>query len=147
MMFIMAYNRGVEKGSTYDEARTRKLNAEAEIAEIELEKIKGSLVIAADVVTAWENVLGAMKGKLLSLPTKAAPIVAAETDAGGCQQILESILSEALEELSNYDPAINAGDTKRPVVAPEDGDFDTEAPAKVKRKPVGRPKKTARLSN
>ena len=143
----MTYHRGVEKGSTYDEARTRKVTAEAQISEIELEKIKGSLVAAADVVTAWENVLGAMKGKLLSLPTKAAPIVAAESDAGGCQQILEGILSEALEELSNYDPEVNAGDTKRPVVAPEDGDLDSEAPTKVKRKRVGRPKKATRLAD
>jgi len=143
----MASTGGIKLGSTYDEARTRKVNAEAEISEIELAKIKGSLVVAADVVAAWENVLGAMKGKLLSLPTKAAPIVAAESDAGGCQQILEGILSEALEELSNYDPSINAGDTKRPAVAPEDGDLDSEAPTKVKRKRVGRPKKTAGLAD
>ena len=37
---------GVKLGSSYDEARTRKVNAEAEIAELELAKIKGVLVVA-----------------------------------------------------------------------------------------------------
>ena len=35
---------GVKIGSSYDEARTRKVNAEAEIAELELKKIHGELV-------------------------------------------------------------------------------------------------------
>lgn len=77
----MASTGGVKLGSTYDEARTRKINAEAEISELELDKIKGSLVLAEDVTKAWMDVLGAVKGKLLSIPTKAAPIVAAESDA------------------------------------------------------------------
>jgi phage terminase Nu1 subunit (DNA packaging protein) len=69
---------GVKVGSSYDEARTRKVNAEAEIAELELARVHGTLVLAADVVQAWEDVLGALKGKLLSIPTKAAPVVSAE---------------------------------------------------------------------
>ena len=47
-----------------------KVNAEAEIAELELAKVRGELVIAEDVVKAWDDVLSALKGKLLSIPTK-----------------------------------------------------------------------------
>jgi len=137
---------GVKIGSSYDEARTRKVNAEAEIAELELAKVHGTLVVAEDVVKAWEDVLGALKGKLLSIPTKAAPVVSAETEAGVCQDILEDLMNEALEELSNYDPEVSATETKGTEEASEDGNSDTKATAKTKRKSVGRPKKAARLT-
>lgn len=141
----MASTGGVKIGSSYDEARTRKVNAEAEIAELELATVHGTLVVAEDVVKAWEEVLGALKGKLLSIPTKAAPIVSAETEAGICQDILEDLMNEALEELSNYDPSVNATETKGTEEAPEDGNKNTKATTKTNRKSVGRPKKTTRL--
>ena len=137
---------GVKLGGTYDQARTRKVTAEAEIAELELAKVKGDLVTAEDVVTAWEDVLGAVKGKLLSIPTKAAPIIAAESEPAVCQRICEDLILEALEELSNYDPKIDATRTTTTSESPEEGDGDAEAPKKGKRKRVGRPKKTAGLA-
>jgi hypothetical protein len=143
----MASTGGVKLGSTYDEARTRKINAEAEISELELDKIKGALVLAEDVAKAWMDVLGALKGKLLSIPTKAAPIVAAESDAAMCQSILEDTINEALQELSNYDPKINAGKSKPSEAALEDGNENSSAATKVKRGRVGRPTKTARLAD
>lgn len=137
---------GVKIGGTYDQARTRKVNAEAQIAELELAKVKGELVVAEDVVKAWEDILGAIKGKLLSIPSKAAPIVASESDAGKCQVICEDLINEALEELSNYDPKINATRAKSTSGPSEDSDTDTQAATPKKRKSVGRPRKTARLS-
>ena len=137
---------GVKIGSSYDEARTRKVNAEAEIAELELATVHGTLVVAEDVVKAWEEVLGALKGKLLSIPTKAAPVVSAESEAGMCQDILEDLMNEALEELSNYDPSVNATETKGTTEASEDGNKDSKAASETKRKPVGRPRKKTRLT-
>ncbi len=135
---------GVKLGSSYDEARTRKTNAEAQIAEIELEKVRGELVPAEDVVSAWNDVLGALKSKLMSIPTKGAPILATEAQAGVCQKILEDLITEALEELSNYEPSSDP--TKTTVLPSDDGDADAETAAPLKRKRMGRPKKTARLS-
>ncbi len=142
----MASTGGVKIGSSYDEARTRKVNAEAEIAELELAKVHGTLVIAEDVVKAWEDVLGALKGKLTSIPTKAAPVVSAETEAVMCQSILEDLLNEALEELSNYDPSINATETKGTEDVSEVSTKDAKATSETKRKRVGRPKKATGLS-
>ena len=133
-------------GTPYDRARTRKVTAEASIAELELAKVKGDLVTAEDVVTAWEDVLGAVKGKLLSIPTKAAPIIAAESEPAVCQRICEDLILEALEELSNYDPKIDATRTTTTSEPSEEGDGDAEATKKGKRKRVGRPKKTAGLA-
>lgn len=103
----MASTGGVKLGSDFDEARTRKINAEAEIAELNLAQIHGTLVVADDVVKAWDDVLGAMKAKILSLPSKGAPVLSTETDTTVCKNILEDLVNEALEELSNYNPRIN----------------------------------------
>lgn len=143
----MASTGGVKIGSSYDEARTRKVNAEAEIAELELARVHGTLVLAADVVSAWEDVLGALKGKLLSIPTKAAPVVSAESDTALCQTILEDLMNEALEELSNYEPTIDPASTSGLSSTPDESDRGPEAAAKTKRKRVGRPKKTVGFSD
>ena len=131
-------------GTPFDMARTKKMAAEAQIAEIELAKIRGELVPAEDVVNAWNDVLGALKSKLLSIPTKGAPILSTESKAGTCQKILEDLINEALEELSNYEPSTDP--TKTTGNPSEDGDGDTPAATPPKRKRVGRPKKTARLA-
>lgn len=140
----MPHTGNVKIGSTYDEARTRKVNAEAEIAELELAKIHGTLVVAEDVVSAWEDVLAAAKAKFLSIPTKAAPIVAAESEPGVCQKIIEDLVHEALEEFSNYEPKVTATGVSK--TAPKKSNAKRKAPAKAKRKSVGRPRKTTRLS-
>tara|TARA_R100001440_G_C2523516_1_gene119172 strand:- start:15671 stop:16102 length:432 start_codon:yes stop_codon:yes gene_type:complete len=143
----MGSTGGVKLGSSYDAARTRKVNAEAEIAELELAKVHGTLVVAEDVVKAWTDVLGALKGKLLSIPTKAAPVVSVESEASVCQDILEDLLNEALEELTTYEPSVNPSSTSRSVDSSENSDASAEATTKTKRKSVGRPKKTTRLTN
>jgi hypothetical protein len=61
-----------------------------------------------------------------------------------CQQIIEDLVREALEELSGYDPQISA--TTATVERPEEGDEGAEAAPKAKRRRVGRPKKTAGLA-
>ena len=142
-MFLMSTG-GVKLGSAYDEARTRKVNAEAEIAELELAQVHGKLVVAEDVISAWSDVLGAVKARMLSIAAKAAPVLATENNAGMCQQIVEDLVREALEELSGYEPTISA--TTATVERPEEGDGSAEAAATTKRRRVGRPRKTARLA-
>ena len=143
----MASTGGVKLGSTYDEARTRKLNAEAEIAELELAKVRNQLVLVEDVVKAWTDTLANLKSKMTSIPSKAAPIVASETEIGVVQEILTDSINEALEELSNYDPKVSAARTSKPKGPSSGGDEDTEAAAPPKRKRVGRPSKATRLAD
>lgn len=131
---------------TYDEARTRKVAAEAAIAELELAKIRGDLAIVSAVVSAWEDVLSALKAKLLSIPTKMGPIFAADDDALSIQDKLEKQIRECLDELSNYDPLSNPEGTGVAFSELEGGDGNTEATAKNDRKSVGRPKKASKLS-
>jgi hypothetical protein len=128
---------GVLIGSSYDEARTRKVNAEAEIAELELANIRGTLCMTSDVVAAWESVLHACKAKFLALPTKVAPILATESDVVVAKDYLEGAIREALTELSNYQPSI---DPVRTGSVSTEEQTETAVVEKPKRK-VGRPKK------
>lgn len=131
---------------TYDEARTRKIAAEASIAELELAKIRSDLALVSAVVSAWEDVLSAMKAKLMSIPTKMGPIFAVDDNALSIQDKLERQIRECLDELSNYEPLSNPAGTGIIVHEPEEGDGNTQATTKVNRKPVGRPKKTAKFT-
>lgn len=131
---------------SYEEARARKVAAEAQIAELELAKVQGELVIAEDVVSAWADTLAGLKAKLVSIPSKAAPIVASDDSAGGCQKVIEDLVREALEELANYDPKIDPGNTQRVASTPEESDGSAETASAPKRKRVGRPRKTAGLA-
>lgn len=131
---------------TYDEARTRKVAAEAEIAELELAKLRNELAIVADVVSAWDDVLSAMKAKLMSLPTKMGPELAADDDANVIQAKLEDQIRECLDELSNYDPLSDPTGTAITFSQSEEVDDGAETAAKANGKRVGRPRKTAKLS-
>lgn len=128
---------GVLLGSTYDEARTRKINAEAEIAELELQRIKATMCFTADVVKAWESVLHACRAKMLAIPTKMAPIVSGISDTGIIKDRLEDAIREALDELANYNPSVDP--VKTGVAAPVEEDGE---PAPKKR---GRPRKIDKL--
>lgn len=132
---------GVLIGSSYDEARTRKINAEAEIAELELQRIKATMCLTADVVKAWENVLHACKAKLLAVPTKMAPVLSNVSDTAAIKDHLENAVREALEELANYNPSVDPVATAAAPVEPVAGE---EAPVAPKRK-VGRPRKIEKL--
>lgn len=127
---------GVMLGSEYDVARTRKMNADAEIAEMELAQLRLKLCNTEDVVKAWADVLNACRAKFLSLPTKLAPVVATEDDAGVIKQLLEDQIHEALSELSNYNPEIH------PTQMSGNADLDEVEPeVEQPKKKRGRPKK------
>ena len=70
--------------------RTRKLAAEAQLAEMELAKARHEYVAVADVAGAWSEVLSAVRGRLLSMPTTLATIVANENEVARCQAIIET---------------------------------------------------------
>lgn len=125
----------------YNAARARKMEADAQMAELELLKAKRELVAASDVQGAWVDVLSAMKAKLLSLPTKCAPLIATETEIGIIQDIIQGQIDEALNELSAYEPQQNAGSAKVADGGSVASDANTEATAKTKRGRVGRPRK------
>ena len=83
-----------------DEARRRKLTAEAELAELDLSKEQGKVVAIEETEHSWTEVLGAVRSKILSLPTTMAAQVAVETDQKLVKEILTNAVEQALTELS-----------------------------------------------
>jgi len=127
----------------YNAARARKMEADAQMAELELLQAKGKLVPAEDVAGAWVDVLAAMKARLIALPSVCAPICATETELATIQSILENQIREALDELSAYQPHQHAGRTSVTDGGDSGGNADAKAAAPSKRGRVGRPRKAA----
>ncbi len=125
--------------------RTRKLAAEAQLAEMELAKARHEYVGVADVAGAWSEVLSAVRGRLLSMPTTLATIVANENEVARCHAIIETHVHEALTELSEYDPNIDAGRVNGAAGNGDRSNGAATATAQAKRRPVGRPRKAAKL--
>ena len=97
------------KPADADEARSRKLAAEAEIAEMQRDRMRGELVDISSVETVVAEEYGAVRSKLLALPGKLAPMVAIEADEITCRDLIERGITEALDELARDAGEIAAG--------------------------------------
>lgn len=93
-----AVPQGMSTGDLHEE-KARLTRAQADIAELGLRERAGELVQADEAVLAWEQMLTNCKNKLLSIPSKAAPILAAEGDPAVVQNEIDDFIREALDEL------------------------------------------------
>lgn len=90
----------IDDGMTdIEEAKRRKIAAEAGLAELELAKEKGEVVLVEQVSAELGEQLSAMRAKLLSLPTKTANLVFTAKDITEAKSILEDAILEALNEM------------------------------------------------
>jgi phage terminase Nu1 subunit (DNA packaging protein) len=128
---------------SFDEARHRKLAAEAEMAEIELAKARADVVRIDDVAQQWDAILSGVRTRLLALPTKVAPMVAVENDQSIVKEMIEDGVYSALGELAaGFSDSAGRQNEPEPGIAeqPEpDGSAD-----KTDDKRVGRPRKKAK---
>ena len=85
---------------SFEEARRRKLTAEAELAELVLATEQKKVVSIGDTEKSWSEVLGAVRAKILSMPTVMAAQVAVETDQKIVKELLTKQAEQALMELS-----------------------------------------------
>lgn len=119
-----------------DEIKKKKLQAEAELVELELEKEKGSVVPVKDIQRQWTNLVLSCKTKLLSIPTKLAPIMATETDINVCKNILETSINEALTELSKGEDIEPVEDNKPTANAQPEGNEGVPTIRAIEYKPI-----------
>jgi phage terminase Nu1 subunit (DNA packaging protein) len=122
-----------------EEARRRKLAAEAELAEIEAAKQRGDVVPVEDVAKVVADQLTACRARLLSIPTKLAPVLISSTDLVECRALLEAAVDEALHELVGYAPDGDEGGTGREAeggTGPGEAGVP-EAPAEAYSQPMG----------
>ena len=95
----------VSSNKKYQDERTKLTQANREIAEIELQLLKGDVHRSDDVRDILHEMLSNFRSRLLVMPARAAVEISAVSDVGEIQQILKREVSDALTELSEYDPA------------------------------------------
>jgi hypothetical protein len=89
-----------------NEAKRRKIAAEAALMELELAKAQGLLLPISDFVKAWEQMIGSCRAKMLALGSKLGPALAIISDAAECNLVIDRSVNEALLELSDFEPNI-----------------------------------------
>jgi hypothetical protein len=107
-----------------DEAKLRKLAAEAELAELALGKERGQLVEVSRYEREMGRAFARVRSRLLSLPVRAAPDVLGLKDERGIETVLDRYVLEILAEL-------------RREAVPDDGE---EAEEEAKPAPRTRPR-------
>jgi len=86
-----------------DEARRRKVAAEAALCELDLSKARGDVISLSEVGSVWLDIVSSARSRMLSIPAKMSNVIAPETDPQVIRDLLEAELEEALEELSRFD--------------------------------------------
>lgn len=121
-------DKGTGKVLNLNTERARLAKEQADKTTLENQKLRGELVDVDRVAQEWERIATAVKSKLLSLPTKAAPILQGNDSIPDIQDTLDNLIREALEELVNAN--ISADHSQQVLVA-------TDAAAETDSKSVG----------
>ncbi len=87
-------------GNSFTEVKTRREQVRLARDQVELKRLLGELVPAADVGQKIDSMIYTTRSKLLSLGHKLAPRLAIETDAAKCQEIVDEAIREILADLA-----------------------------------------------
>lgn len=107
---VQAYIEHAEGGKEEDnqprliDHKTEHERIKAEIAALDLAEKQKNLHTTADVEYAWGVLLVQFRERLMSLPPNLSNELSYMTDSKGIRIMLENKFSEALIELSKYDP-------------------------------------------
>lgn len=88
----------------FEEARTRKMAAEAELAEMELAQARGDLVTVADATERTARILERVRARFVAFPGKLAPRLVGVDTAMEARGVLEAAVGEVLSELAGGEP-------------------------------------------
>jgi phage terminase Nu1 subunit (DNA packaging protein) len=94
----------------YMSEKAKHEKAKREIAELELAEMKGTMHKAEDVEREMNDMLSAFRAKILSMPSKLAPVLIAQNEIAFIENLLQEEVYNALNELAEYDPALFRGD-------------------------------------
>ena len=83
------------------DAQARKEHAQADIAEMERDKMRGELLLKDDVIAAVADIVTTLRARLESLPAQIGPQVAPISDEGLCTAMIADHVEAALSELSH----------------------------------------------
>jgi phage terminase Nu1 subunit (DNA packaging protein) len=86
------------------DARSRRMTAQAQLAELRLAALKGAYHRAEDVEFLMTNRDTAIKAQFLAIPSRVARLLVGKTDFQEIYNLLMAELLAVLENLSAYDP-------------------------------------------
>lgn len=99
-------SEGEAEGGGYEYHRARLTAAKADVAEIDAMLRKGQAHDGGAVAQVWGDMLMNARAKLLSLPKSMAGQVHGEESLERVEALLSDAIHNALNELSEYDPAL-----------------------------------------
>ena len=89
-----------QKKIDFDEARTKKMEADARLAEMSADTMASQLVETQSVVETWERSFANIKTKMTALPNKMGPILAVQDDPKIVTNQLKNAINKILNELA-----------------------------------------------
>ena len=100
VMYLQMRVDGGGKVLDLDDARKRKLHAEAMLVELELADAQKNTISISDHGEVVGTLGDIIRGRLLVLPSKLAPALALENKQGLCKQIIEDEIRSTLAEIA-----------------------------------------------
>ena len=88
----------------YAAERARFIRARADLAEMEAEEKRGSVIAAEQIEAAWISVLALLRTRLLALPDRLAPQAFDQSTVGDTRNLIRAAIREVLDDLAQ--PAI-----------------------------------------
>ena len=97
---IVANEVHQEKPEIYDEARTRREIAEANLAEIKEAELRGEVIRVGAVKSALASIFSSTRDSLMQIPARLSPVLAAESDAARIHDAIQLELHQCLSQLA-----------------------------------------------
>jgi len=133
----------------YMAERARFIRARADIAEMEAQEKRLSLIAADQIEAAWIAVLALLRTRLLGLPDRLAPQAFEQSTVGDTRNLIRAAIREVLDDLAQPDFELEADIDLEGVTDPEaDGGESTgsyEAAAGPNDQRLGRPEPQVEL--
>jgi phage terminase Nu1 subunit (DNA packaging protein) len=133
----------------YAAERARFIRARADLAEMEAEEKRRSLIAAEQIEAAWIAVLALLRTRLLALPDRLAPQAFEQSTVGDTRNLIRAAIREVLDDLAQPDIELEADIDLEGVADPEadsgEGAGGAEAAAGPDDQRLGRPKPSAEL--
>ena len=102
----VTYLQQAANGRTGDAAvdRNRLLKAQADRAELECRMLMREVIPVLEIEESWARILKSFQSRLLALPMRLVQAAHTHSDQFAAEAAVRALLSEALSELSHYEP-------------------------------------------
>ena len=133
----------------YAAERARFIRVRADLAEMEAEEKRRSLIAAEQIEAAWIAVLALLRTRLLALPDRLAPQAFEQSTVGDTRNLIRAAIREVLDDLAQPDIELEADIDLAGVSDPEadggEGTGSSEAAAGPDDQRLGRSEPPAKL--